>query len=135
MSIQSEIKEVLRAHAAWRERFQDVLNGRSKIDLSEIGATDKCFFGQWLDKEGKRMASPELHAEITAVHAEFHRIALDIIRKIKEKKFAEARKDISLDGELNKTSLRLKQLVVKMKFIKPAGEISSPLQDKQELEQ
>lgn len=123
MRIQSEIETVLHAHAAWREHFRDILNGRTKFDLDEISAADKCFFGNWLEHEGKRCVAPELHAEISAVHAEFHRVAADIIKKIKAKRFEEARTDIAPDGLLNTLSLRLKSLVVKIKFHSPATEL------------
>lgn len=119
MEIRGEIEAVLQAHAAWREHFKDILSGRTKFDLSEIRATDKCFFGQWLEKEGKRLVAPELHAEISAVHEKFHRLAAEIIQKIREKNFTEARNDIALDGALNLTSLQLKSLVVKIKFHEP----------------
>jgi hypothetical protein len=120
MGIRNEIKTALQAHAAWRERFKDILNGRSKFDLAEISATDKCIFGQWLENEGKRLIPPELHAEISAVHADYHRIATGILLKIREKQFAAARKDIELDGELNQTSLRMRSLVLKIRFHKPS---------------
>jgi hypothetical protein len=49
----------------------------------------------------------ELHTEILSAHDEFHRIAAEIIVKIKGKRFSEARADISSEGPLNRTSARL----------------------------
>ncbi len=129
MSIKSEIETVLNAHAAWRENFKDILNGRAAFDLSKISATDKCFFGNWLENEGKRMIPADLHTEISAVHKEFHSKAAEIIQKIKEKRFAEARKDIELDGVLNLLSMRLKSLVLKIKFKESAKGSGLPLQE------
>ena len=127
MGMKNEIEAALQAHAAWRERFNDILNGRAPFDLAKISATNQCIFGQWLDNEGYRMIPSELHDEIRIVHQEFHQIAADIIQKIKEKRYSEAKNDISLDGALNQTSLRLRSLLVKLSFREPAA-TNSPLQ-------
>jgi len=43
--MKSEIESALRAHAAWRERFNDILNGRAPFDLEKISATNQWFLG------------------------------------------------------------------------------------------
>lgn len=127
--MKKEIESVLQAHSAWREQFKDILNGRSTFDLAKISATDQCVFGKWLDKEGHRMIPSELHDEIRVVHQEFHRAAAEIIQKIKEKRYAEARHDISLQGSLNQTSLRLRSLMAKLAFSEPADKKSAAAQN------
>lgn len=129
MSMKSEVAAALQAHAPWRKKFKDIRNGRVPFDLATISATDQCFFGNWLANEGYRMIPSELHDEICTVHAEFHRIAAEIIQKIKEKRFAEAQGDISPDGSLNRASERLRQLLLKLSFREPAGAGSSSPQD------
>lgn len=121
MSMKSEVAAALQAHAAWRKKFKDILNGRVAFDLATISATDQCFFGNWLANEGHRMIPSELHDEICTVHAEFHQIAADIIQKIREKRFAEAQVDISPDGSLNQATERLRQLLLKLSFREPVG--------------
>ena len=120
MAMKSEIEEALQAHSAWRERFKDILYGRAPFDLAKISATDQCILGKWLANEGYRMIPSALHDEICAVHQEFHQIAADIIQKIKDKRYAEAKKDIELEGALNQTSLRLRSLLAKLSFKEPA---------------
>lgn len=44
MSMKSEVAAALQAHAAWRKKFKDILNGRVAFDLATISATDQCFF-------------------------------------------------------------------------------------------
>ena len=129
MGMKSEIESALRAHAAWRERFNDILNGRAPFDLEKISATNQCVFGHWLDNEGHRMLPTQVRDEIGLVHKEFHQIAADIIQKIKDKRYTEAKNDISLEGALNQKSLQLKSLLVKLSFSKPAGENSALEQD------
>lgn len=121
MSMKNEVAAALQAHAAWRKKFKDILNGRVAFDLASIDATDQCFFGSWLANEGHRMIPSALHDEICNVHAEFHHIAAGIIQKIKEKRFAEAQEDISPDGSLNQASERLRQLLLKLSFREPVG--------------
>jgi hypothetical protein len=121
MAMKNEIESALKAHAAWRERFRDILNGRVPFDLAKISATNQCIFGQWLANEGYRMMPSELHDEICVVHQEFHQIAAEIIQKIKEKRYAEAKNDISKEGALNQKSLRLRSLLVKLSFREPDG--------------
>lgn len=124
MGMKSEIKAALDAHAAWRDHFKDILHGRAPFDLNKISANDHCVLGKWLKDEGHRMIPSELHDEICTVHQEFHRIAADIIQKIKDKQYTEAHKAISLDGPLNQTSIRLRKLLMQLSFSKPAAENS-----------
>lgn len=131
MAIKAEIEAALRAHAAWRERFKDILNGRVPFDIATINASDQCVFGQWLENEGYRMIPSQVHDEIRVVHAEFHHIAADIIQKIKDKRYAEARDDIALEGSLNRKSMQLKELLMKLAFREPsvANALPSPAEN------
>jgi Chemoreceptor zinc-binding domain len=129
MAMKNEIESALHAHALWRERFNDILNGRATFDLEKISATNQCVFGHWLDNEAHRMMPTQVRDEICLVHKEFHQIAADIIQKIKEKRYAEAKNDISLDGALNQKSLQLRSLLVKLSFSEPAGANSALQQE------
>lgn len=120
MAMKSEIEAALKAHAAWREHFNDILHGRAPFDLNEVSADDQCKLGKWLVNEGHRMLPLELHDEICAVHHEFHRIAAEILQKIREKRYAEAKQDIALDGAFNQTSKQLRSLLAKLTFKEPA---------------
>ena len=106
MGMKSEIEEALQAHAAWREHFKDILYGRAPFDLKSIGAPDQCVLGKWLMNEGHRMIPSELHDDICEVHAEFHHIAADIIQKIKDKRYVEAKKDHCCPVKLMSESLQ-----------------------------
>ena len=132
MGMKIEIEEALHAHALWRKQFKDFLNGRASIDIAKVNATDQCIFGKWLDNEGYRMIPSELYDEICTVHKEFHQIAAGIIQKIKEKQFAEAREEISQDGALNRVSLRLNDLLLKLSLRGPSGAVSTSPQNQQQ---
>lgn len=131
MGMKIEIEEALHAHALWRKQFKDFLNGRGSIEIAKVNATDQCIFGKWLNNEGYRMIPSELYDEICTVHKEFHQTAAGIIQKIKEKRFAEAREDISQDGALNQVSLRLNALLLKLSLRELSVAVSTSPQKEQ----
>ena len=113
MGMREEIDAALQAHAAWRTRFKDYLSGRTAFDTELAGVTDQCAFGRWLAQEGYRLMPSEIHGQIQETHAEFHQVAGEIVRKIKEKRFDEVRQDLSAEGPFNQTSARLSDLLHK----------------------
>ncbi len=113
MGMREEIDAALHAHAAWRTRFKDYLSGRAPFDTNLAGVTDQCDFGRWLAKEGYRLMPSEIHGQIQEAHAEFHRVAGEVVRKIKEKRFEEVRQDLAAEGAFNLTSARLSDLLRK----------------------
>lgn len=113
MGMREEIDAALQAHAAWRAHFKDYLSGRTAFDTALAGVTDQCAFGRWLAQEGNRLMPVELHGQIHEVHTEFHQVAGEIVRKIKEKRFDEVRQDLSAEGPFNQTSARLSDLLHK----------------------
>lgn len=120
MGMKSEIDQAIEAHAAWRKRFKDFLNGRGSFEAATIGATDQCQFGQWLNHEGYRLMPSALHDDIRAAHDEFHRVAAGIVQKIKDKKFAEAGQDLAPEGTFNEVSKRLTSFLLKASLREPA---------------
>ena len=113
MGMREEIDAALQAHAAWRKHFKDYLSGKAAFDTHLAGVTDQCDFGRWLAREGHRLMPDEIHAQIHEAHAEFHHVAGEIVRKIKEKRFDEVRQDLSAEGTFNRSSARLADLLHK----------------------
>ncbi len=115
MITREEIDAVLAAHAAWKARFHDFLVGRSGADISVLGTTDHCAFGNWLDNYGAKHLKKGQYEEIDALHAAFHRIAADVANKLKAHDFAGARALVAHGGELEQSSAALaaRLLIVK----------------------
>ncbi|MBU0751473.1 MAG: CZB domain-containing protein [Gammaproteobacteria bacterium] len=120
MGMKSEIDQAIEAHAAWRKRFKDFLNGRGSFDAATVGANDQCQFGKWLNNEGYRLMPSTVHDDIRTAHDEFHRVAAGIVQKIKDKKFAEAGQDLAPDGAFNEVSKRLTGHLLKASLREPA---------------
>lgn len=127
MGMKSEIEQALEAHAAWRKRFRDYLNGRGSFDVESVGANDQCQFGKWLNREGGRLMPTSLHADIRSAHDEFHRVAAGVVQKIKDRQFAEARHDLAADGPFNRASETLRCHLLKASLREPGS--ASPKQE------
>ena len=130
MAMKAEIEEILQSHSAWRKRFKDFLNGRAPFDLAVAGATDRCNFGQWLDKEGYRLMPKALHEEICSAHTSFHAVAAGIIQQIKEKRYAEARAEIAPQGSLDQASARLTTLLRRASLLEPGATPTQEVSEK-----
>lgn len=113
MGMKNEIEAALAAHALWRKRFKDYLNGRASFDLSSVSSSDDCQFGKWLNREGYRLMPQQMHGDIRSAHDEFHSIAASIVQGIKEKRFAEVREGMALGGIFNQASEKLATLLHK----------------------
>ena len=101
--------------------LQDFLNGKGGFDVATAGDSHKCQLGIWLDNEGHRLIPSKLGDEIRATHNEFHQIASEIFKKIKEKRFAEVRADIAPEGALNQATGTLTSLLSKAKLLEPGA--------------
>ncbi len=121
MSMKAEIEQALTAHAAWRKRFKDFLGGKAAFDIEAIGDTHRCRFGDWLDHEGYRLMPAERRAEVQEAHDAFHRAAAEIVQKIKDKQYAQAKEDLANDGVLNRASVRMVESLVRAKLYEPAA--------------
>lgn len=121
MGMKIEIEQALMAHSAWRKRFKDYLNGNASLDLMSVGDSHRCQFGNWLDHEGYRLMPETRRKEVQEAHDEFHQIAAGIVRKIRDKQFAEAKRDLATNGRLNRASARLTESLVKAKLHEPAA--------------
>jgi hypothetical protein len=107
MGIKSDIEDAIKVHGAWKARFRDFLNGKAGLDLSEVGQTNACKLGMWLGDGANRMLSPENHAKTCELHAQFHRVAGDIVHNIKQKDFMAARQSLAPAGAFDKASHEL----------------------------
>lgn len=115
MITREEIDAVLAAHAGWKARFHDYLVGKSALDVSVLGTTDHCAFGNWLDNYGAKYLKKSHYEEIDALHAAFHKVAADVVSKIKARDFAGAHDLVAPGGELERASgaLAAKLLIAK----------------------
>jgi hypothetical protein len=104
MKIKSDIENAIQVHGAWKAKFRDFLSGKAGMDLPDIGHTDACKLGVWLNDGARRMLSPEDHAKTCELHTHFHHVAGSIIHNIKHKDFAAARQSLVPGGTFDQAS-------------------------------
>ncbi len=114
MGIQQDIEYAIHSHGAWKVQFRNYLSGRGAMDSTTVGSVHACKLGDWLNNEARRMLSPEDHAEASRLHARFHDVAGEIVRNIKERKFAAARAALGPAAAFDQASRELAAFLRKM---------------------
>jgi len=68
------------AHAAWKVKLREFLDGKASFDADEVGRNDKCALGKWLySPQMKRYSQlPELK-QLEKAHTDFHKQAQKVI--------------------------------------------------------
>jgi hypothetical protein len=108
-----DIEEAIHAHGAWKAKFRSFLYGKAGLDVATVGTTKACSLGQWLQHEGQRLLPAADHERISQTHAEFHRVAQEIVTKILQRDFAAARQDLVNDGAFDQASHALTEALRK----------------------
>lgn len=69
-----DMRSALDAHAAWKQRLQDVIDGKQEVpEVHKVARDDLCALGQWLHGEGRqKFAGVEEYRGLVAAHADFH---------------------------------------------------------------
>lgn len=82
-----DFEEAVAAHRKWKSHLRLHIDGSSTemLDPDVIGRDDLCDLGQWIHGEGgaTMSAKPEFQA-MKRSHAQFHRVAEEVLRKSKE---------------------------------------------------
>jgi hypothetical protein len=110
MSLKEEINKAIGCHGLWKGRLSTAIDtGASEFAPEKICHDNECDFGKWLqspaltaaDKTGPHFETVHKH------HADFHRVAADVLRLALAGQKAEAHKLIapgsrfaSVSGEL-----------------------------------
>jgi hypothetical protein len=74
-------KDAISAHVNWKLRIHTLLSGKlpEKLEPTTIARDNVCELGKWIHGDGKKQISGAQHAELLAVHADFHREAARIV--------------------------------------------------------
>jgi hypothetical protein len=80
MITKEEIDEALEAHAQWRNQLQEAISsGKSEFKVDMVSKDNVCPFGQWLYKLSKDEIKNDEPQIVQHLHAEFHKVAGDIL--------------------------------------------------------
>jgi len=102
----SEGKAAIDAHAKWKIRLEEYIQGTGKegLQAAVVSRDDQCTLGKWLHGPGKeRFGHLPAFGEASACHVEFHRCAGEVVALVES-----GRKDDALrmveDGEYARAS-------------------------------
>lgn len=105
------------AHARWKYRLTDYVDGKSKekLDPKVVGCDDQCDLGKWLHSgECKNLACRELRD----AHASFHRAAAAVVVLVNGGHPKEAHDALATSGEYAKYSA---EVIARIKALRTAA--------------
>lgn len=106
-------------HQRWKNRLKDVVRGQSQeaLDPAVVGRSDACALGQWLTtQEGGQHISPELMTRLKEEHAQFHKLAAEVIRLSDQGLHQQALDALRTDAPYNRCSHRVTKLLSQIHF-------------------
>ncbi len=106
--------EVIMAHIAWKKRLLNYMSGdRSEaLNPENIEKDNQCVLGKWIYGEGSQYQSLKEFARVKDEHANFHRMAANVVRFCDAGKMTDA-EDL-LHGEYSRTSERVKRELARL---------------------
>jgi methyl-accepting chemotaxis protein len=92
------------AHAKWKTRLIDYMNGRHKepINHADAASDHKCDLGKWIYGEGKQHSHRKEYRDLKETHAHFHQSVGEIVGCIEERNIEKAK--FLLGGEFSRKS-------------------------------
>ena len=108
-SLSQQIKAAVAAHGMWKTHLvAAITTGSATVKVEDAGHDDRCKFGKWLHGT---TALRSMHGfdEIKALHAQFHRLAAEVLRLALVGKKDEARRLMDSTSEYTRTSAELTQ--------------------------
>jgi hypothetical protein len=110
MSLKEEITKAIGAHGMWKARLRTAIDtGKSDVTAADVGKDNACAFGQWLYGSTLDPAARSSgdFKEVQKLHAEFHKVASQVLQLALQGKKAEADKMMVQDSVFSDVSGRL----------------------------
>lgn len=109
-----ELQSEIRAHSAWKDKFEFAIAGfrTEPLDAQSAGDFTQCKLGQWLLANVSQFAEHPMFQQLSATHRRFHLVASQIVSMVNDGKIAEA--NTLLNSDFNALSetivLQLQQM-------------------------
>lgn len=121
-------------HQRWKNRLKDHVLGRSdeNLDPAVVGRCDVCDLGRWLaTQDGQAPIPSDLLDQLQREHAEFHRLAAEVIRLAQQGQRQQALEALRTDAPYNRTSHRVTKLLGRIyldlsEFHQPSSPFDKP---------
>jgi hypothetical protein len=105
--MKEEITKAIAAHGEWKVKFREFMAGKLDLDPNKVRQPNVCEFGHWLETSGHKEMPADSFKEVNALHAKFHEIASEVIKKKKSGDTPGAEKSLGAQGEFSKASAAL----------------------------
>jgi methyl-accepting chemotaxis protein len=108
MITKEAIDSALNSHSLWKERLQEAITkGQSEFQVTVVKRDNACQFGKWLYGIPEEEKSSQEYKNIRSLHAEFHRIAGEILELALNGDTEEALNKLESGGSYQRISGRL----------------------------
>ncbi len=89
-----DVGSIKAAHAVWKTKLADLLDGRSSLRPEEVASHHDCKFGKWYYGEGmRRLGEYDSFRKIETYHAEVHEMARKIAALVEEERMEAAKEN------------------------------------------
>ncbi|MFO1291563.1 MAG: methyl-accepting chemotaxis protein [Rubrivivax sp.] len=100
-----DFADAIEAHRRWKVRLRQAIAGRERLDAADICRDDRCALGQWIHGPGGRChGTRTLFTDLLARHAEFHRAAGEVARRINAGAYDDAQQLLDSGSEFARLS-------------------------------
>ena len=108
MVTKEAIDAALSAHSQWKKRLQDAIaTGQSEFKADSVKRDNTCQFGQWLHGLPIADTKSDDYNLIKTLHADFHKIAGEILELALSGKKNEALKNLETGGPYGRATGKL----------------------------
>jgi hypothetical protein len=105
MVTKEAIDAALSAHALWKKRLRDAVDTeQSEFKPDLVKKDNACQFGQWLYGLSDADKASESYSKVKSLHADFHRVAGEILELALAGKKAEAIGKLEYGGQYGSAS-------------------------------
>jgi hypothetical protein len=115
--------DAMASHIVWKLRLTRLIDGTDDghVDRCTIGDNEACDLGRWILRERAKYQGVAAYDRLLAEHAEFHRQAAEVIRKVDNGDRADAR--ALVDGPFEDASRRVINAIAELRQQFPPAEI------------
>lgn len=108
MSFDSEIRDAIKVHAAWKQRLNAVIQtGQSELTVALVCQDNHCRLGQWLYSLNEPTKATHRWQCVRQLHADFHVHAANVMELALAGKVSAAKAATSYSSGFAQTSARL----------------------------
>lgn len=107
--------DAISAHIKWKARLNRFIDdaGAERLDSATVCKDNLCDLGKWIYGEGAKYNTAKHYTDLVAKHANFHRCAAEIVKKVESNQRLVAK--ALLAGEFTAASKETVSAIMRMK--------------------